>query len=99
MSIYAQTGEKGRQIQIATNRGWSGFIDWTETIEDAPALQKLCDDGITGEAPAVLEELKRSLKKDAPSADIVAIGSSLAKGLKAAGKDEPLLITNGIEYE
>lgn len=99
MSVYAQIGESGDQFQIASNAGFGEFIDWIESISSVPTLAALIEDGITEKPMVAMEELRDALEKESPKDDIADIGASLADALEAAGEDEPLLITNGIEPE
>lgn len=89
MSIYIQFPGTEPTF-LASNKGWSEMIDWTETLKDTPELTKLCQTGYTDQAKKVLAELK-DIK--APSEDIQHTCDELAYLLEG---EEEGTITDGV---
>ena len=98
MSIYAQFDEDGNQYQIATNKGWSLFGDWVDSLsaKEFPALVQLWEHGFTQEFKKAGDDIGRALKHHAPDENVSGIAKALLAAMKREKKANTLLITNGM---
>ncbi len=96
MSIYAQFDEDGSQEQIASNRGWSEFGDWVETLNatDFPGLAALWEHGFASDVPALTSEVAKAVKSAPPSKDVKTIAKFLLSALRENSGAGCVLITN-----
>lgn len=79
---------KGRQSSVdgdhlSTARGWLGFCEWVESLDDAgESLLRLCDDGEGYPPDALQTEVEAALSEDGPQ-DAQHVGRTLLEALKA----------------
>ena len=99
MSIYAQFDEDGSQEQIASNRGWSEFGDWVETLNanDFPTLAALWEHGATSDIRGLTSEVAKAVKSAPPSKDVKTIAKFLLSALRGNAKAGCVLVTNGMK--
>ena len=96
MSIYAQT-DNG-QTQIASNKGWSQFGDWAETLDAKTngAVVSLWEHGVTEDVKSLSAGLQAARTATKPIADVEGIIEGI---LAACDGVDYLLISNGMGDE
>lgn len=96
VSVYIGTSE-GVGDQIASNRGWSEFIDWVESLwGNFPELNKLVDEGWSNELDHLERELSLALQDSPPGPDTLDVAKGLLEQIRAIGINETIVITNGL---
>lgn len=88
MSTTIEFGDGGKQVQVATNKGWIDVADWADDLgsranETYPELMHLIDHGESHDMAALVENIDNALANDPPDDDDVR--ETLA-GLRAAVK-------------
>lgn len=95
MSVYAQFGEDGPQVQVASNAGWSEFTAWVDRLPTR-ALGQLIDNGITEDLYGLAKELEaaRGIRQNE---DVRDIAEGLIKAVKENQAHGVVLLTNGTQ--
>lgn len=94
MSLYLSLdGAPG--AALASNAGWSAFVDWSETLADAPDLFHLVDYGWTGRVREAAAELARALAESPPRDGSVSATAANLLGLLRGSGAEVACVTNG----
>lgn len=97
MSLYA-TFDETPGVQIASNRGWSDLVGWTDEldIENYETLIHLTDYGWTNNLSYLLQEIRKAVEKHAPTAEGLDKTIADLVELIDANKDkEAIFITDG----
>jgi len=95
MSRYAQFDEDGNQYQFASNKGWSEFGDWIESLDAAtyPQIRELWDNGSTQAIPETIEQFEHALEENPPSENVAASAELLLTALHSNTNAGTLLVT------
>jgi hypothetical protein len=100
MAIYAQFDEAGECIQLASNTGWSEFIDWVETLDGYKRLSQLVDEANCEDIAGLRDELESCLEDEPPeNKDVLDVAHQVIHAIDAGGKAEIMLITSGVTQE
>ncbi len=94
MSQYAQFDENGRQVQIASNSGWSDFCNWSDTIK-SEALKQLVEEGFTENLDRLAQELE-FFKGSKRSKDVADIAGGILDAVKSNLGAGCIMVTNGV---
>lgn len=93
MTVYAVVdGEECGQV--ATNKGWSDFSDWTET-QQYFELAHLGYHGYSTKVSDLAEVIELAIEETNPPKDIVTVARGIAKIARAHPKAECLYVTDG----
>ena len=97
MSRYAQFDEDGNQYQVASNRGWSEFGDWVETLSKKtyPQLHELWNDGSSQLFEEVIKQLGDALENHPPSKNVAGSTKLLLNALRKNKKKAHTLLITG----
>lgn len=91
MSVYASASADEAGNQIASNRGWSDFSRFVESLPDCPCLHHLVTHGWEEDLDELASELGQV---NYPSKDLQEIGQLLLESLPTAVG--MVIVTNGL---
>lgn len=84
MSRYLQLGnDESEPLDLSSNSGWTQFHGWVDSLEGEQfsALREFIDDGSTGDAQKVREEISEALAVQPPIPDVQSIAETLVEHL------------------
>lgn len=99
MSIYLAFDHRPG-VFAASNRGWTQFGEWVNSLEGSDEVAHLCQYGWNEPASGVVSEMESALKQSPPSDQLVAkTAGEVLEVLKGIPSDAAVIVTNGIGHD
>jgi hypothetical protein len=97
MSIYATFDDDLDDDEIASNDGWSQFLDWVDglDLQTYGEVVHLAEHGWCQDLPTLETQLAQALAQSPPEPETRTVAEGLLALVKARGEKEILLITDG----
>lgn len=92
MSLFATVNGK-YVADVATNKGWSDFVEWAEQ-RNSTALLHLVEHGWTDDISDLYHVLRADLEKAAP--DVRSVGQGILDAIASVKDGDVLLISDGV---
>ena len=92
---------KERQVQVASNSGWSEFCEWVETtdMEDYPSLHHLVEFGFDNDPEDLRDDIEDAIREHPPDPDVVSVAEGLVDFLDDQLEAEIIIVSNGMTAE
>jgi hypothetical protein len=93
MSMFAVIGEN--RSDIASNSGWSEFIEWISNLDNVDDLRHLIEYGWDDDLAALADDLAAALEGGEPTESNKEVAEALAEILVDNPDGDNIVVTNG----
>lgn len=95
MSVYISINEEDPS-EVASNSGWSQFIEWAQSLDDADEILQLAEHGVSENLDDLADELKLAVEESKPIDDVLPIVEMILELIEDEDPDSVAVVNSGI---